>query len=378
MLIIRKFGLALLLSSGIGLGASGQVPIQGPAWPPHDKPVAMPQGQPAATPPESIIEAGELITGRGQVLHHTRILVKDGHIVGIGPNLTAPGAVIYDLSSQTVMPGLIDVHEHLVRHFGPDGNDHDPNETSMQWTLGVVNNLWVTLMAGFTTVQSVGEPQDEVFKQYVQEGIIPGPRILTSYHDIFGSPRVGDDATLRAKVDMLKYEHADLVKIFASSSIRTGGKQTLTLHQLQVLCGEANRLGMRTLVHAYNASVHNAIVAGCTEVEHGTGGTQADIDLMAKKGTYYDPQIGLVVQNYFRFKEKFFGNGNYDAAGFANMQAQIKTNTRLFQEALRAGVKVVMGTDAVAGAFGHQADEIIARINVGHQPALDEIGRAHV
>lgn len=277
MLNIRKLGLALLLSGGIGMAASGQVPIQGPAWPPHDKPVAMPQGQPAAAPPESVIEAGELITGRGQVLHHTRILVKDGQIAGVGPNLTVPGAVIYDLSSQTVMPGLIDVHEHLVRHFGPNGNDHDPNETSMQWTLGVVNNLWVTLMAGFTTVQSVGEPQDEVFKQYVQEGIIPGPRVLTSYHDIFGSPRVGDDATLRAKVDMLKYEHADLVKIFASSSIRTGGKQTLSLHQLQVLCGEANRLGMRTLVHAYNTSVHNAIVAGCTEVEHGTGGTQADI-----------------------------------------------------------------------------------------------------
>lgn len=97
---------------------------------------------------------------------------------------------------------------------------------------------------------------------------------------------------------------------------------------------------------------------------------------MAKKGTYYDPQIGLVVQNYFRFKKKFFGNGNYDAAGFANMQAQIKTNTRLFQEALRAGVKVVMGTDAVAGAFGHQADEIIARIKVGGQPALDAIDDA--
>jgi imidazolonepropionase-like amidohydrolase len=362
--------LALLLCAG-GVAAFGQ---EGPAWPPQ-APVAMPQGQVAASPRESIIEAGKLLTGRGQELHNTRILIKDGKIAAIGPNLTAPGVVIYDLRDATVMPGLIDVHVHLLRHFGPNGNAEDPRETQTQFALGVVNNLWVTLMAGFTTVQSVGDPQDEVFREYVQQGIIPGPRILTSYHDIYGSPQVGDDDVLRAKVDLLKYEHADLVKIFASNSIRDGGTEILTLHQLQVLCGEANRVGLRTLVHAYNGSVHNAIEAGCTEVEHGTGGTQADIDFLAKKGTYFDPQVGLVVQNYVRFKEKFFGNGDYGAAGFARMQASIKTDERLFNEARHAGVKLVMGTDAVAGGFGHQADEIIGRINIG-QPAMDAIDDA--
>ena len=372
MLTARKWGLTLLLLlSGVGGAAFGQ---EGPAWPPH-APVAMPQGQPAPAPQESIIEAGELLTGQGQALHNTRILIKDGKIAAIGPKLTAPGAVIYDLRNATVMPGLIDVHVHLLRHFGPNGNAEDPRETPTQFALGVVNNLWVTLMAGFTTVQSVGDPQDEVFREYVQQGIIPGPRILTSYHDIYGSPKVGDDDVLRAKVDMLKYEHADLVKIFASNSIRDGGTEILTLHQLQVLCGEANRVGLRTLVHAYNGSVHNATEAGCTEVEHGTGGTQADIDFLAKKGTYFDPQVGLVVQNYVRFKEKFFGSGDYDASGFARMQASIKTDERLFNAARHAGVKLVMGTDAVAGGFGHQADEIIGRINIG-QPAMDAIDDA--
>jgi imidazolonepropionase-like amidohydrolase len=96
---------------------------------------------------------------------------------------------------------------------------------------------------------------------------------------------------------------------------------------------------------------------------------------MAKKGTYFDPQVGLVVQNYVRFKEKFSGNGDYDAAGFARMRASIKTDEILFNEARRAGVKVVMGTDAVAGAFGHQADEIIARVRLG-QSAMDAIDDA--
>jgi imidazolonepropionase-like amidohydrolase len=365
-----RLTLALLLSGAAGVAFAQE----GPAWPPP-RPVAMPQGQPAAVPHESIIEAGELLTGRGQALHNTRILIKDGKIAAIGPKLTAPGAVIYDLRNATVMPGLIDVHVHLLRHFGPNGNAEDPRETQTQFALGVMNNLWVTLMSGFTTVQSVGDPEDEVFRDYVQQGIVPGPRILTSYHDIYGSPQVGDDDVLRAKVDLLKYEHADLVKIFASNSIRDGGTEILTLHQLQVLCGEANRVGLRTLVHAYNGSVHNATVAGCTEVEHGTGGTQADIDLLAKKGTYFDPQVGLVVQNYVRFKEKFFGSGDYDAAGFARMQDSIKTDERLFNEARRAGAKLVMGTDAVAGGFGHEADEIIARIKIG-QRAMDAIDDA--
>jgi imidazolonepropionase-like amidohydrolase len=210
----------------------------------------------------------------------------------------------------------------------------------------------------------------------VQEGIIPGPRILTSYHDIYGSPRVGDDDVLRAKIDMLKYEHADLVKIFASSSVRSGLHDTLTLHQLQVLCGEANRIGMRTLVHAYAGAVHNTVVAGCTEVEHGIYGTQADLDLMASRGTYFDPQVGVVLQNYMRFYDTMFGSGGRKAADIAQMTALLKSNERLFQEAIHTrGLKILVGTDAVAGAFGHQADEVIARIRLG-QPAMDAIDDA--
>jgi imidazolonepropionase-like amidohydrolase len=369
-LITRKFGLALLvLLGGVGGAAFAQ-----DAWPPP-KPVAMPQGQPAAAPPDAIIEAGELLTGRGKELHNTRILVRGGKIVAVGPDLTAPGAVVYDLRHATVMPGLIDVHVHLLRHFGPNGNAEDPRESPTQFTLGVVNNLWVTLMAGFTTVQSVGDPEDEVYRDYVRQGIVPGPRILTSYHDIYGSPQVGDDDVLRAKVDMLKYEHADLVKIFASNSIRDGGMEILTLHQLQVLCGEANRVGLRTLVHAYNGSVRNATVAGCTEVEHADGGSDADIAFIAKKGTFFDPQVGLVIQNYVRFKDKFFGNGDYNAAGFARMVDEVKTDDHIFNEARRVGAKLVMGTDAVAGGFGHQADEIIERVRLG-QPAMDAIDDA--
>jgi imidazolonepropionase-like amidohydrolase len=367
---VRRFALVMaLVLSGAAAGAYAQ---ERPAW----LPVAMPQGQPAAAPPAALIEAGRLLTGRGAELRNTRILVKNGKIAAIGANLTARGAVIYDLRNATVMPGLIDVHEHLTGHFGPNGKTFDPDETPTQSALGVASNLWVTLMAGFTTVQSVGEPEDQVFSTYVQEGIIPGPRILTSYQDIVGSPRVGDDDVLRSKIDILKYEHADLVKIFASSSVRSGLHDTLTLHQLQVLCGEANRVGIRTLVHAYSTAIRNAVEAGCTEVEHGIYGTQADLDLMASRGTYFDPQVGVVLQNYMRFYDRHFGGDKGKAAGMAQMTALLKSNERLFQAALHThGLKILVGTDAVAGAFGHQADEVIARIKLG-QAAMDAIDDA--
>lgn len=352
------------------LAAAAVAVAQGPG-----RGVAMPQGQPAA-PPTAILEVGTAITGKGQELHNTRILIEGGKIAAIDPNASAPGAVIYDLRGVTVLPGLIDAHVHLTRHFGPNGQADDPRETPVQATLGAANNLWVTLQAGFTTVQSVGEPEDVTLAQYVAKGITPGPRILTSINDIYGSPNIGDDTVLRARVTMLHYQHADLVKIFASDSIRDGAHPILTLDQLQALCGQANQLGIRTLVHAYRESVHNATVAGCTEIEHGTYATQDDLNLMAEKGTYFDPQVGVVIQNYIAHQKQFFGSGDYNAAGFAFMRAAMAINDRIFQEAIATPhLKVVMGTDAVAGAFGQNADEIIARIKLG-QPAMDALTAA--
>ncbi|MGH8199046.1 MAG: hypothetical protein ACREVO_01550 [Steroidobacteraceae bacterium] len=101
----------LLLLSAAASAPFGQ---EGPAWPPDDAPVAMPQGQAAAAAPETLIEAGTLLTGRGQELHDTRILVKGGKIAVIGPDLSAPGAVTYDLRTATVMPGQTPTQVTLV------------------------------------------------------------------------------------------------------------------------------------------------------------------------------------------------------------------------------------------------------------------------
>ena len=131
-------------------------------------------------------------------------------------------------------------------------------------------------------------------------------------------------------------------------------------------CDEANRLGLRTLVHAYKEAVRAATIAGCTQVEHGTLSTDDDLKLMTEKGTYLDPQAGLVIENYLLNKDKYLGTPGYTAEGFAAMEKVLPMNHDLVQRASKIPkLKIVFGTDAVAGAHGRNAEEFIDRVRDG-------------
>jgi imidazolonepropionase-like amidohydrolase len=174
---------------------------------------------------------------------------------------------------------------------------------------------------------------------------------------------------IREAVRKLKADGADLVKIFASRSIRQGGTRTLNDEQLQAACGEAKAQRLRTLVHAYRDAVSAAANAGCTEVEHGTYATQEDLNAMAEHGTFFDPQIGLVIHNYLENKQKFLGAGTYTEEGFAKMQEALPVIANMWRHALwTKGLKTVFGTDAVAGAHGRNAEEFIYRMYEGEEP----------
>ncbi len=166
-----------------------------------------------------------------------------------------------------------------------------------------------------------------------------------------------------------------MIKIFASKSNRDGGGQTLSDDQINAACGEAKTLGKRVWVHAHAASaVRAAALAGCTTVTHGSQITDAEADLMAARGTYFEPQTGLLLQNYIENKTRFMGIGNYNEAGFKFMEDGIPLNDAVFKMALRHNdLKMTMGTDAVAGAHGRNAEEIIHRVQVGGQGAMDAI-----
>lgn len=315
------------------------------------------------------VRAARVLDGKGGQLANATVEIADGKIVRLDQRT---GPVTYDLGAATLLPGMIDVHVHIGYHFGKDGRAQNKGETPGEVALAGAENAWVTLMSGFTTVQSVGAANDGELRDAINRGLLPGPRILTSLGSM--NERTGDPDALRAYVVKQKAAGADLIKIFASKSIREGGAQTMSDAQLAAACGEAKAQGLRTLVHAHAAdAVLAAARAGCHQVEHGAFVSDEGLKYMAEHGVYFDPHIGLVLQNYVENKERYLGIGNYNDEGFAFMEKAIPTNYPMFKRALAAKVKMPMGTDAVAGAHGQNAREIMTRVSDGGQHPMDAI-----
>jgi len=283
------------------------------------------------------------------------------------------GQITYDLSAYTLLPGLIDTHVHLESHFGPDGRASNQGETPAQRLYAAGDNAYRTLMAGFTTVQSIGSPLDSALKALLQRGAVKGPRLLSSLGALSDTSLTPEQ--IREWVRSQAARGADVIKIFASKSIREGGGQTLSDQQIRAACEEARAQGKRIWVHAHASSaVRAAAQAGCFAVTHGSQVTDADLALLAERGTLFEPNIGLVTQNYLENKARYLGIGNYDAAGFKFMEDGIPRKLAMFQRALRTpGLTLLMGTDATAGAHGQNAREIIYRVQVAGQPARDAI-----
>jgi len=226
-------------------------------------------------------------------------------------------------------------------------------------------------MGGFTTVQSVGAALDGDLRDMIATDAIPGPRLLTSLAQI--NENSGDPSKIRDRVDQLKAQGADLIKLFATASIRDGGKMTMTVDQINATCGEAKKMGLRAIVHAHSSEGARASVeAGCTSIEHGTFLDDATLQLMASRGVYFDPNF-LVLHNYLDNKPKFLGIGNYTEEGFAYMEKGMPLVADVLRRARKANVKIVLGTDAVAGSHGRNAEEFIYRVVDGGDKPMDAL-----
>lgn len=324
----------------------------------------------------TLVRAATMLDGTGGVQHNVEIVVAGGRIVRVGPRGAATaGAHVIDLRNRTVLPGLIDAHTHPAWYFNHQNRLHTPNDgdTPAQSALAAAANAYATLLAGFTTIQSVGSRSDADLRDAIATQGVAGPEILTSL-DPFTDTSLSPDS-LRALVRQRKAQGADLIKIFASASIREGGQQTMSDAQLMALCGEARSLALRTVVHAHSAqAVRAATLAGCTEVEHGLFVTQDVLTLMAQRGTYFDPQCALVFQNYLDNRPKYQGIGNYTDSGFAAMQRILPVAVQVVRMALATpGLKVLYGTDAVAGADGHNAEDLVCRVQKSGEAPMHAI-----
>jgi imidazolonepropionase-like amidohydrolase len=317
------------------------------------------------------IRAATIVDGMGKVMRNATIVVQGSKITAI--DTTSSGPTTYNLGQATIVPGMIDVHAHVAWHFDKDGRYAARAGDPADEILYSAENAYVTLMAGFTTIQSPGSPSDVELRSAIARGVLPGPRILTSIRVL--NERSGTPAEIREKVRQLKADGADVIKIFASASIRDGGKQTMTDAQLQAACGESNALGMRTMVHAHSPeSIKASVNAGCKQIEHGVFANDEVLKLMADKGVYFDPNVGVVLQNYLRNKAHFLGIGNYNEEGFAYMEKGVEINKTMIKKAVATPkLMLVTGTDAVAGAHGHNAEEIVERVRQGNQKPMDAI-----
>jgi imidazolonepropionase-like amidohydrolase len=322
-------------------------------------------GPAAAQSTPVTIRAGTLLDGTGAVRRDVTVTVRDGTIVSIGPSA---GSATYDLAALTVLPGLIDTHVHITTHFF-NGRADTRGESPAAGAYAVMENAYNTLMAGFTTVQSVGSPDDLPLREAIARGVLPGPRIRTSLAGITDERLTPDQ--LREAVREKVRQGADLVKIFASKSIREGGAQTMSVEQLRAACGEARTLGKKNMVHAHSPeSMTAATEAGCDQIEHGIFGTSEVFALMARNGTWFDPNIGLVIQNYLRHKPAYLNVGNFNDEGFAYMEKGLELNRAMIAKALATkGLKLVFGTDAGAGGHGRNLDELVARVQAGQSTA---------
>jgi len=323
------------------------------------------------------IHAAALIDGRGHRVANAFVTVRGTKIDKVETGSAAGGrSAMYELGDATLMPGLIDAHVHPGWYINRQGALHNnrDGDTPAQSALARAGNLYSTLMAGFTTVQSVGGIEDLDLRDAVNRGQIPGPRILTSITQI-NNRNLSPDS-LRGVVRSLAAQGADVIKLFASAGLGAGGAQTLSDEQISAICSEAKAHNLRTVVHAISAgSVRAATLAGCTEIEHGTFATDAELKLMAEKGTIFDPQVCLVFQNYIDHRENYSKSGYTDST-FLLLGQAIPTATAMFKRAIATpGLTVIFGTDAVALAHGRNSEELYCRVKAGQSP-MDAITSA--
>ena len=269
----------------------------------------------------------------------------------------------YDLGQATVLPGLIDVHVHILAGATSDG----PAElraaaTAEKWD----DNVRATLMAGFTTIQSVGDPADKALRDAIAAGFIVGPRLLTSVDQIHPGNRSPDE--LRAEVRKLKAEGADLIKLYGSGSGFTNGKSNVSLAQMSAVCGEARLQGLRCVVHAQPAeAIINAVKAGATEIEHGGWGDDESIKAMADAQVLYDPTMSFAPTCCnTRRRKNCCVEGGSTRHRWPELTRSCRRSTAFFRRPSRLVYECPV--EATFGfAHGENALELIVRVEAGRK-----------
>jgi imidazolonepropionase-like amidohydrolase len=339
----------------------------------------------------TVIKAGHLVdVDAGVVLADQTILIRDGKIEAVGRALAIPaGAEVIDLSSMTVLPGLIDCHTHLADGLHGTEPLHQLQKSASQVVLESVPNARVTLESGFTTVRDVGVYRalnDVALRDAINNGYVVGPRMFVAgaYITITGGAgamtglapdiqlpldmRFGEANSpweARQKVRLLYHGGADHIKILTTGAVLTHDSNPNTVEftpeEIAAVVDEAKHFGLRVEAHAHAAEgIKNAIRAGVASVEHATLIDDEGIALAKEHGTYLDMDIydDECIQSDKSMPKDFL---EHDAAlGEAQRQN--------FRKAVKAGVKMSFGTDAGVCPYDAAPKQFAFMVRYGMTP----------
>ncbi|SPE39667.1 Amidohydrolase [Candidatus Sulfopaludibacter sp. SbA3] len=308
-----------------------------------------------------LIKAGHLVDVRaGRVLANQNILIQGDRIVEVGPNVAAPaGAKTVDLSTATVLPGLIDNHTHVLLQAHPTPTDYDEQlikESIAYRAIRATVSAGISLQNGFTAIRDL-ETEGAMYadvdvKTAINRGVIPGPRMFVATRalaptgmynptrfswelEMPGGVQFADGAegVRKAVREQIKYG-ADWIKYYADggTQFRDGGihsRPNYTDEESKALVDEAHRMGHKVAAHAGGIeAIDSALRAGVDTIEHGNGMNEQLADLMVRKGAYWCPTLYI-----------------YGRSGRNANSEMMQSREKGFRGALQKGVKIIYGTD---------------------------------
>src|ERR1700678_1953435 len=325
----------------------------------------------------------------GRIVDRPQITITDGRITGVasqGAPVEADARRI-DLPGMTLLPGLIDMHVHLTSDPRYSGYRH-LEFTDNFWTVVGVANAKRTLEAGFTTVRNVGSRNfdDVALKQGIEQGYVPGPRIVPATYAIGATgghcdytefpPSITTPAVniangpeeLRAMVRKLHKYGAEVIKFCGTGGVLsktdTAGAQQYDLAEMKALVDEAHMLGLRVAVHAHGTSgIKDAIRAGVDTIEHASLADEEAFTLAKQHGTWFS--MDIYNDDYIMAEgEK---NGLYKESLEKERMIGLKQRQTL-QAAVKSGVKMIFGTDAGVYPNGYNARQFVTMVKWGMTP----------
>jgi imidazolonepropionase-like amidohydrolase len=347
------------------------------------------------TPPQPqhvVIHAGHLLDVKaGKMLDNVTVVIDGEKITSVSggggsQSENQTGTRVISLPNATLVPGLIDAHTHLT--FDPNFGYQELGVSIPKEALIGAKNARITLEAGFTTVRNVGARgyTDIALRDAINEGMVPGPRIMASgpalsitgghcdqnllpyeWHANSDGAADGVEGVQHKVREIIKYG-ADVIKVCATGGVLSKGDDPrasqYTLEEMKAIVADAHRLGRKVAAHAHGAQgIAWAAEAGVDSIEHGSYIDDAAIALMKKNGTYLVPTLYLA--DWMRENAARIGLPAMYATKMKDVTAVSRQNIK---KAFNAGVKIAFGTDAAVYPHGLNAHEFAVYVQIGMTP----------